>query len=330
MTVGEKIQYYRRKCGFSQEELGRQLLVSRQTISLWEMDKTLPTIDNLVRLKEIFGVSIDEMLNTAQNPAETDSLQATAGQATQNIQNLQDSDRKMYPTRPSKKEWKAGAILLFIFSIFSLPLAFVTLGLVGRGEDFVEEYYWVFFLYMLIPLGSIVYGILLKRRGCGGKKDVIVGGIAAGVLCLFGMVLLAISLTYSHSEELLIKAEETIGIDIPEYRSLQFEGEAYDDGDRNKTTKARCYVYFDDDKVEVFEREMTADDRWITAPPTYLVGVVADEYDGDHEYILLCNADTKEINQLPKESGEYSFIGLLYDAEDNRLEIIEYVVEYVV
>ncbi len=68
MTVGEKIQYYRKLSGLSQEELGQKLLVSRQTISQWENDQTVPTIDNLLRLKEIFGVSVDELLGA--EPAE--------------------------------------------------------------------------------------------------------------------------------------------------------------------------------------------------------------------------------------------------------------------
>ena len=46
----------------SQDELGEKLLVSRQTISLWEKDQTVPTIENLMRLKEIFGISVDEIL----------------------------------------------------------------------------------------------------------------------------------------------------------------------------------------------------------------------------------------------------------------------------
>ncbi|MBQ8782580.1 MAG: helix-turn-helix domain-containing protein [Clostridia bacterium] len=62
MSVGEKIQFYRKELGLSQEELGKKLLVSRQTISLWENDQTVPTIDNLIRLKEIFGVSVDDIL----------------------------------------------------------------------------------------------------------------------------------------------------------------------------------------------------------------------------------------------------------------------------
>lgn len=62
MTVGENIKKYRKELGMSQEELGDKLLVSRQTISLWEKEQTVPTIDNLMRLKEVFGVSADEIL----------------------------------------------------------------------------------------------------------------------------------------------------------------------------------------------------------------------------------------------------------------------------
>ena len=66
MTVGEKIQFYRKRIGLSQEELGQKMLVSRQTVSRWEMDKTLPTVDNLLRLREIFSVSIDDILSDAE------------------------------------------------------------------------------------------------------------------------------------------------------------------------------------------------------------------------------------------------------------------------
>ncbi|MBR2957861.1 MAG: helix-turn-helix transcriptional regulator, partial [Clostridia bacterium] len=71
MTTGEKIQYYRKKLSLSQEELGQKLLVSRQTVSLWENGQTAPTIDNLVRLKEIFGVSVDELLGCEAEAAES-------------------------------------------------------------------------------------------------------------------------------------------------------------------------------------------------------------------------------------------------------------------
>lgn len=62
MTIGESICKHRKGLGISQEALGKRLLVSRQTISLWEKNQTIPTIDNLIRLKEIFGVSLDNIV----------------------------------------------------------------------------------------------------------------------------------------------------------------------------------------------------------------------------------------------------------------------------
>ncbi len=61
MDISNNIQFHRKRLGLSQEELGQMLLVSRQTISLWEKGQTMPTIDNLLRLKEIFGITLDSL-----------------------------------------------------------------------------------------------------------------------------------------------------------------------------------------------------------------------------------------------------------------------------
>lgn len=74
MTIGEKIQFNRKKLNLSQEELAKKLFVSRQTISLWEKNETSPTIDNLLRLKEIFGVSIDMILDESSIPLDNNTF----------------------------------------------------------------------------------------------------------------------------------------------------------------------------------------------------------------------------------------------------------------
>ncbi|MDY4041463.1 MAG: helix-turn-helix transcriptional regulator [Collinsella sp.] len=62
MNVGESIAAYRREAGMSQAELARAVLVSRQTVSNWETQKTLPDIESLKRLAATFQVSVDELL----------------------------------------------------------------------------------------------------------------------------------------------------------------------------------------------------------------------------------------------------------------------------
>lgn len=73
MTTGESILKHRKEQGLSQEELAGKLCVSRQTVSLWETDQTLPTVDNLIRLKDIFGVSIDEVLCAEEKITQTNA-----------------------------------------------------------------------------------------------------------------------------------------------------------------------------------------------------------------------------------------------------------------
>lgn len=62
MTLGEKIKELRRGRGLSQEELAEQINVSRQAVSKWELDLSLPDIDNIVQLSRLFGISTDQLL----------------------------------------------------------------------------------------------------------------------------------------------------------------------------------------------------------------------------------------------------------------------------
>lgn len=74
MTLGESISSNRKRLGLSQIKLAEMLSVSRQSVSKWETDATVPEIDKLIALGEIFGISLDELikgscvnLNTQEN-----------------------------------------------------------------------------------------------------------------------------------------------------------------------------------------------------------------------------------------------------------------------
>lgn len=62
MKFNEKLITFRKEKGWSQEELGNKLNVSRQTISKWELGETTPEMDKLINLSEIFNISIDELI----------------------------------------------------------------------------------------------------------------------------------------------------------------------------------------------------------------------------------------------------------------------------
>ena len=63
MSFSEKLIRLRKQHGFSQEELGYKLNVTRQTVSKWELGQTVPEMNKLISLSQIYGISLDELTN---------------------------------------------------------------------------------------------------------------------------------------------------------------------------------------------------------------------------------------------------------------------------
>lgn len=63
MSFSEKLIKLRKQHGFSQEELGYKLNVTRQTVSKWELGQTVPEMNKLISLSQIYGISLDELTN---------------------------------------------------------------------------------------------------------------------------------------------------------------------------------------------------------------------------------------------------------------------------
>ena len=68
MTLGKRIAQLRMQRGISQIELAEQLAVSRQAISKWETDGSVPELEKLIQLSEIFGVTLDELVKGEDVP----------------------------------------------------------------------------------------------------------------------------------------------------------------------------------------------------------------------------------------------------------------------
>ncbi len=70
MTIGQRIAQKRKELGLSQEALGEELGVSRQSIYKWESDAALPEIEKLIALSKRFGVTVGWLLGVEEPPAE--------------------------------------------------------------------------------------------------------------------------------------------------------------------------------------------------------------------------------------------------------------------
>lgn len=62
MSLGNSLFHARKKSGLSQEEVAEKLGVSRQTISKWELDETIPDIRQSKRLSTLYHLTLDELI----------------------------------------------------------------------------------------------------------------------------------------------------------------------------------------------------------------------------------------------------------------------------
>lgn len=86
MGLGNNLLQGRKKCGLSQEQAAEQLGVSRQTISKWELDETLPDIQQAKKLAALYHMTLDELTEFDGQVQEIqDMIQKTSEQTMQKI-----------------------------------------------------------------------------------------------------------------------------------------------------------------------------------------------------------------------------------------------------
>lgn len=67
MEIGQKLKTKRTASGLSQESLAEKIGVSRQTISSWENNRSYPDIGSIMKLSDLYGISLDELLKEDAN-----------------------------------------------------------------------------------------------------------------------------------------------------------------------------------------------------------------------------------------------------------------------
>ena len=63
LSIGNFIAQLRKQRGFTQEQLGEQIGVTNKTVSRWETGVYMPPADALMKMSELFGVTVNELLS---------------------------------------------------------------------------------------------------------------------------------------------------------------------------------------------------------------------------------------------------------------------------
>lgn len=135
MILAEKIMSLRKRNGWSQEELAEQLDVSRQSVSKWESGASIPDIEKIIKMSQLFSVSTDYLLKDSEEEEDI-SKEQTVFQTTDN--NDSDSQgRKISMEFASEyMDTMKGISSKFGFAVLRCVISPVLLILlIGMSED---------------------------------------------------------------------------------------------------------------------------------------------------------------------------------------------------
>lgn len=154
MSLGQSLKEARSAMDFTQEDIAKRLYVTRQTVSRWEQNKTLPNIFVLQELSSLYELSIDELISETKKSVQ----------------------KKEEELSMKKFNWFALAgVLLFNLLLVSV-VALTTILL-------------VFALWLITGTFILSPIILLGANVMGAQSFSIFQSFASILLCLAGLVL---------------------------------------------------------------------------------------------------------------------------------------------
>ena len=172
MTLGEKIYRLRSERGMSQEAFGEALGVSRQSVSKWETDQSLPELDKIVAISEIFAVSTDYLLKETAKKREGQGTSPDTSYTDERFsdkENVYTEETRVIIQNPSfHYEYKSKRTLM------GLPLVHINIGLKPvRAKG-------------IIAIGNAAQGII--AIGIAGVGVITLAPVGVGLLLAIGCV----------------------------------------------------------------------------------------------------------------------------------------------
>ncbi len=176
--LGDKIKELRKEIGMTQEDITSELNVSQQAITKWENVSSLPSSGNMIKLAELFNVSIDVLvtLTVDKNLSDFD----LAGVA-EFIHNAQEKVRRQNDLLIHTKKivlYLTGVLLTYELMYFICWFLNVQIGIKIHPWYYIKKYH----IILLMGIPSIIAVILQKKKFTlimllGATLSVLVGQI---------------------------------------------------------------------------------------------------------------------------------------------------------
>lgn len=185
-NIGEKLYTLRSEKNMSQETLAELVDVSRQAVSKWETGRSVPELDKLFRLCDIFGVTLDELTGRTNVTDATDSA-VTANPDRPHTENMRDLLDSVLPLIVGTLNLLLATVLFVLLNLFegiysalliTMPLFVCGIVCIAFRRRILLTYsVFLYFYFTLFYLWG--YGVVSNVTPCA------VGGVGAAVSLLY-------------------------------------------------------------------------------------------------------------------------------------------------
>lgn len=135
MILADKIILLRKKCGWSQEQLAEQLGISRQSVSKWESGMSIPDLDKIIKLSNLFEISTDYLL---KDEMEVIVPQATITEDSARKTEMEESRCVSVEEANTYMDLVKRVSVKIAFSIFIIILASIPLIILGGAAEYTQ------------------------------------------------------------------------------------------------------------------------------------------------------------------------------------------------
>ena len=162
MKLGQKITQLRKKSHLSQEALAEKMNVSRQAVSKWESNQSIPDIEKIVDLSELFGVTTDYLLKNGTPSFELPG-KTTEEKQIKKLPSIDDQQITQYLEVAKKTaHFESLSIALFFLAIASFCLFFSFVSI--SPNIFGTVAYIAPIIIIAIALGYFIHAKLMIRE----------------------------------------------------------------------------------------------------------------------------------------------------------------------
>ena len=148
MDIGTKLQKARLQARLTQEQVAESLGVSRQTISNWENEKTYPDIISVIKMSDLYAVSLDHLLKEEQPMSNY-------------IDYLEES------TNIVNSKNKLSRLLIIITYLVIWAFSLIFYWFFTSGSDAMG--YSLIFLWILLPVTTFILSLLIGKGDHWGR-----------------------------------------------------------------------------------------------------------------------------------------------------------------